>query len=108
MQNAIYKQIGITILRSLLTIAFASLVNHGLITEQQASAWVPEVAAGLFGLLVTLGFAVWSKVKHRVGFLAALELPAQSTPSDVKAAVEGMTVGEKWEVAKGASDVSTV
>src|SRR5688572_15084305 len=93
--SAIYKQFATTVVRWFLTIISAWFIRKGIISEGDASAWLPEMAAGIVGALASLGWALWTRIQHRIGFLAALDLPSGSQPSDVKEAVANLTVAEK-------------
>jgi len=91
----IWKQFATTVIRWLLTLISAWLIRKGVISESDASVWIPEMALGIVTALVPLLWALWTRIQHRVGFLTALELPANAHPLDVKDAVAELTTTEK-------------
>jgi hypothetical protein len=93
--SSAWKLFASTVIRWLLTIVSAWFIRKGIISEGDATLWIPEMTAGILGVLASLGWALWTRIQHRVGFLAALELPAKATPSDVREVVADLTVTEK-------------
>lgn len=93
--SSIYKRLATAIVRWLLNIAATWLISKGVISQTDADSWLPEIALGIVLALASLGWSLWAKIADRVGFLTALNLPAQATPQDVKEAVAELSPTEK-------------
>lgn len=97
--NTAYKQLLTTLVRWLLTLGSAWMIRKGMISQEDASAWLPEIAGGIVIALGSLGWALWSRIQERVGFLVALRLHEEATQGDVKQVVESLPVAKKITVA---------
>lgn len=69
------KLIAGSVVRHVLTIAFAWLVQRGFLDQQLAgSIPIGEIALGIVGLLGTLGWSLWQKAVSKWKFLQAVTL----------------------------------
>lgn len=83
----VYKQIAGSVIRWGLTIFFAYLVRKGIVSESEASTWIPMLVVGIIGLLVPLALSFWQKIQARLEFLVAQRLPVTATTAEVQEAV---------------------
>jgi hypothetical protein len=96
---SIYKQLAASVLRWALTIFFAYLVRKGMVSEADASVWIPEMAVGIVGVLAPLLWGLWQKIQNRLALQVAVDLPPGAPLINVKAVVEDMkadlTIGQQ-------------
>ena len=68
-----------SLFRMLLLAAFGALVERGVWNQDQ----IGQIAAGLAGLVVVGGYALWNHYKNRIKFLTALEMPPGTTEAHI-------------------------
>jgi hypothetical protein len=72
--NSVKLVIG-SIVRHVLTIAFAWLVHKGLLDQQTADSLpIAEISVGVLGIAGTLGWSLWQKAVAKWKFLQAVNL----------------------------------
>lgn len=89
--NPMLQQFLITIFRAGLLWLSGWLVKAGIFKEDEIGNYVAAAAIGL----VTLTWALWSRYKSRLTFLAALQAPPGTTEQEVKEIVKQQTPNSK-------------
>lgn len=78
--SELFKQMLGSLIRTVLGTACGWLVTHGWINERLAGQYnTPEIAAGITGFVVVLGWSIYQKMRGVVAVKHAREMPS-STP----------------------------
>ena len=101
----VYKQFLGSVIRWILTLFFGWLIQQGIVSESDASIWIPQIAVGILGIFIPLVVSLWQKIQARLEFLVAQRLPVSATTAEVKEAVavavatNDMSITEQVKVA---------
>ncbi len=84
----LFDDLVAALFKSALIAIFGYLVGHHVILPEDGERYVREFgkhAGYVAGLLMTVGWVLWTRYKGRLKFLAALQLPEGATEADAKA-----------------------
>jgi hypothetical protein len=87
--NDTLKILLYAIIRYVIVISLTFLVAHKIIDQEQYNTLLetltsPQTLAYIGGVLIVIGFAVWTRLKSRMDTSIALELPPDGNITDVK------------------------
>jgi hypothetical protein len=89
--NEFFRALVGAVIRWALNALVGYMVLHHVITQGQADSWMgnsTQVVAFLTVGAATLGWSLYLKFRHKVKLDVALQLPANSTPADLKQATD--------------------
>lgn len=84
----LFDDLFATFFKSALIALFGYLVGHHVVSPEDGDRYAAEFgkhSTYVAGLLMTVGWALWTRYRGRLKFLAALDLPSGSTEADAKA-----------------------